>query len=398
MKADIVNLTPEDVAKCITALVARNKLWAGKNVCAYFIANKTAGCFTSSHKSEKYKKFFSDTLKSVQNNPECTASIFYKIFTTEYAGHASDLTHSVVSQLIASENQDGKLENLIITAGGDGTSLEVQTALFKCAMEGPKQKNAIMNKITILRLPLGTGNDGTDGHSIEETVELLKGGLVFSNSRAVKVYPEKKPSEEEIKTSVKACGKKREKYCDPDFKSPWYSFNIASIGVDAYVVYLTNTVKKKLPGNFYHLCVPLGGLLYDKDFPTGPMNIELFEKSEEKTLELKAEKGITLMAFGASGYRVYGGGHKVLPNEKNLCIAPKVSLPVLIRHNNKFVDGSFVGTSLASLHSVEKIRISYNKAVLMQCDGETVMLTPAHFPLIMELTEPCLRVLVKQNL
>ena len=395
MKADTVNLTPEDIAECITALIARNKLWAGKKVDAYFIANKTAGCFTSSHKSEKYKKFFAETLESIQNNPECTAAISYKIFTTEYAGHASDLTHSVVSQLIATDDQDGKLENLIITAGGDGTSLEVQTALYKCAMEGPKHKDAIMNKITILRLPLGTGNDGTDGHSIEETVELLKGGLLFSNSRAVKVYPEKNPSDDDIQASAKSCGKKCEKYCDPEFKSPWYSFNIASIGVDAYVVYLTNTVKKKLPGNFYHLCVPLGGILYDKDFPTGPADIELFEKSDEKTSELKLDKGFTLMAFGASGYRVYGGGHKVLPNEKNFCIAPKVSLPVLIKHNNKFVDGSFVGTGLASLHSVEKIRINYDKPVLMQCDGETVMLTPAHFPLIMELTEPCLRVLVR---
>ena len=391
------DLTPEDIADCICALIARNKLWAGKNVNAYFIANKTAGCFTNNHKSAKYKKFFSDTLKAVRNDPECAASISYKIFSTEYSGHAADLTRSVVSQLIATDDGKGKLENLIITAGGDGTSLEVQTALYKCAMEGPKHLDAIMNKITILRLPLGTGNDGTDGHSIEETVELLKSGLTFANSRAVKVYPEKNLSDEEIQSSAKACGKNQKKYCDPDFKSPRYSFNIASIGVDAYVVYLTNTVKKKLPGNFYHLCVPLGGLLYDKDFPTGPVTIELFEKAEEKTSELKLDNGLTLMAFGASGYRVYGGGHKVLPNEKNLCIAPKVSLPVLIKHNNKFVDGSFEGTNLASLHSVEKIRISYKKAVLMQCDGETVMLTPAHFPLIMELTEPCLRMLAPQN-
>ena len=35
----------------------------------------------------------------------------------------------------------------------------------------------------------------------------------------------------------------------------------------------------------------------------------------------------------------------------------------------------------------------YDKSILMQCDGETVMLTPAHFPLIIELTDPCLRVL-----
>ena len=63
-----LNLTADDVAECIIALIARNKLWAGKKVYAYFIANKTAGCFTNSHKSEKYKKFFTKTLEEIKDN------------------------------------------------------------------------------------------------------------------------------------------------------------------------------------------------------------------------------------------------------------------------------------------------------------------------------------------
>ncbi len=383
-----LNLTPQDIAECICALIARNKLWSGKKIFAYFIVNKTAGCFTNSHKSESYKKLYNQTYNECLSIPECAASISYKIFSTEYAGHAKDLTRSVVAQLIASDDSDS--ENLIITAGGDGTSLEVQTTLYKCAMEGPKQHKAITNKLTILRLPLGTGNDGTDGHSVQENIDFLKGGLVFHNAKAIRVYPEKEPSESDIL----ACGKNPEKYWDMEnFKAPWYTFNIASMGLDAYVVYMTNCVKKKLPGNFYHLCVPISGFVYDKDFPTGTAKIELFDIDGNKTEEITTP--ITLMAFGASGNRVYGGGHKVLPNEHNLCITPKISLLKLILENHKFVDGSFVGTKLASLHTTEKIRISYDKAILMQCDGETVMLSPAHFPLIMERTEPCLRVLQK---
>lgn len=384
-------LVPEDIAECICALIARNKLWAGKKVFVYFIVNKTAGCFTNHHKSEKYKKIFTQNFEQVKSLPACAKSISYRIFSTEYAGHAKDLTYSVVSQLIATNEPD--CENLIITAGGDGTCLEVQTALYKCAMEGPKHNDAILNKITLLRLPLGTGNDGTDGHCIEETIEILKSGLVFSNVRAIRVYPENEVSEEAVLASAKACGKNPGKYWDINFKSPWYAFNIASVGVDAYVVYMTNTVKKKLPGNFYHFCVPLGGVFYDKDFPVGTMKIELFSNPECKIEELNTP--ITMLAFGASGHRMYGGGHKVLPNDNNLCIAPKISLCRLIRHNNEFVDGSFAGTDIASLHSVEKIRLSYDKPILLQCDGETVMLTPVHFPLIIELTQPCLRVLKK---
>ena len=380
-----LKLTPQDIADCISALVSRNKLWSNKKVYLYFIANKTAGCFTNSKKAEHLKKYFASTIKEVQNLPECTQSVSYKIFSTEYAGHAKDLTKSVVAQLIATDEED--IENLIVTAGGDGTSLEVQTALFKEAMQGPKHNDAIMNHITILRLPLGTGNDGTDGHSIEETIALLKGGLVFANDRAVRIYPEQEPDDE----TVRSFGKDPAKYSDVNFRSPWYAFNIASMGLDAYVVYMTNTVKKKLPGNFYHLCVPLSGFVYDKDFPTGTANIEFFESKESKSGELSLP--ITLLAFGASGNRVYGGGHKVLPDSNNLCVCPKISLLTLIKDNHKFVDGSFKGTPLASLHTVEKIRISYDKSILMQCDGETVMLTPAHFPLIIELTDPCLRVL-----
>ena len=383
-------LTPQDIAECISSLIARNKLWSKKHVYLYFIVNKTAGCFTNSRKSENLKLYFSSILNEAKALPECAASISYKVFSTEYAGHAKDLTQSVVSQLIASDEPDS--ESLIITAGGDGTSLEVQSALFKEAMQGPKHNYVIMNRITILRLPLGTGNDGTDGHSIQETIELLKGGLLFANSRAVRIYPENEPDYE----AIKACGKKPEKYYDISFRPPWYSFNISSLGLDAYVVYMTNLVKKKLPGNFYHHCVPLSGLFYDKEFPVGPMKIELFRNREEKAGEISVP--ITLMAFGASGNRVYGGGHKILPDSNNLCIAPKVSLWTLLKENHRFVDGSFKGTPFGMLYSVEKIRISYDKPVLMQCDGETVMLSPAHFPLIIELTDPCLRVLKPVNL
>ena len=387
-----LNLTPNDIAECITALISRNKLWAGKKVYTYFLVNKTAGCFTNSHKSEKYKKYFSQIQEEVKLQPQCAKEISYRIFSTEYAGHAKDLTISVVSQLIATDEPD--IENIIITAGGDGTSLEVQTSLYKCAMEGPKHRDAIMNKIALLRLPLGTGNDGTDGHSIEETVQLLRGGLLFANSRAIRVYPEKTPDE----AAVRACGKNPEKYQDMSFTAPWYAFNIASIGLDAYVVYMTNTVKKRLPGNFYHLCVPLSGIVYDKHFPVDNLKIEIFSNADDANPSQEINTKITLMAFGASGNRVYGGGHKVLPNEKNLCVCPKIGLLKLIKDNHHFVDGSFVGTNLASLHQADKIRLSYNKPILMQCDGETVMLSPAHFPLIMELTDPCLRILQPVNL
>jgi hypothetical protein len=86
----------------------------------------------------------------------------------------------------------------------------VQEALYKEAQTDPQKKNAVMNKITLLRLPLGTGNDGTDGHSIPELFDILKSQLVYVNAPALKVYPEKMPSEAEIVDSALKYGKKRE--------------------------------------------------------------------------------------------------------------------------------------------------------------------------------------------
>lgn len=369
-------LTHDDVAKCITELIARNPLWDGKDVETYFIVNKTAGCFTNKQKSDFYKKYIDEVLNEIANIPVAAKSITYKIFTTEYAGHSKDLTQSIVSQSISADRPD--LENIIVTAGGDGTALDTECALYN---------SGIMNKITLIRLPLGTGNDGTDGHKLEETIELLRSPLEFKTISAIKVYPEKEPTEEQIK----ACGKRPEKYCDVNYKSPWYAFNIASIGLDAYVVYLTNMVKKKVPGNLYHLCVPISGLVYDKDFPTGNAKVTYYDKNGNLIDEIECP--ITLLAFGESGNRVYGGGHHILPDENNVCIVPKVTLPVLIKENHRFIDGSFTEINIAKLNSAEKIRIEYDQAILMQCDGEVTLLTKDHFPIIMEKTEPCLRII-----
>lgn len=382
-------LSPSDITNCISSLIARNKLFAGKNLQIYYITNKMAGCFTNKKISQEYKKIFNAAEQEALQYPECAKSVSSKVFATEYASHAKDLANAVLSELIGSYNNGD--ECILVAAGGDGTSLEVQTGLYMAAQSEPKKKDMIMNHLTLLRLPLGTGNDGTDGHTIQETINLLKGPIIFQNTRALKIYPEGKRTEEDIKRS----GKDPAKYCNVNYTAPWYCFNIVSIGLDAYVVYMTNTVKKKLPGNFYHLCVPLSGLVYDKDFPIGNADIELFDGNGEKTEEIHTP--ITLVAVGASGYRVYGGGHKVLPNHHNVCIAPQLSLFKLIRDNHMFVDGSFIGTDLASLHSGDKIRINYDKAVLMQADGEVTMLCKEDFPIVIEKTEPCIRIITSSS-
>lgn len=383
-------LVPSDVANSISALISRNPLWANKVVYLFLISNETAGCFKDKKKALKYKKLFSQAEQEMCKIPSCVKSIQTKLFSTKYAGHAKELAQAITAEIIGLKEKNA--EYILATAGGDGTSLEVQTTLFKAAQSNPLKRDVIMNKLTILRLPLGTGNDGTDGHTVEQTIDLLKSPLHFENARAIKVYPEGNPTPEQIAAS----GKKPEHYCDdPEFTAPWYAFNVAGMGLDAYVCYMTNYIKKHIPGNFYHLAVDLSGLVYDRKFEPGTGVFEYYD--EKGRMTLKTTTQIEIFNMAPSGHRYYGGGHLILPDDNNTCLTYKISLPRLIVENKHFVDGSHINRpDLAKLYSAEKVRIFYDKPILIQCDGETALVCKEHFPLVMEKTSPCLRI-IKPN-
>lgn len=380
-------LIPSDIAECISTLISKNNLWAGKNVHLFLISNETAGCFKDKIKSEKYKKLFNQATQEAKSIQSCVKSIETKVFSTEYAGHAKDLAQAITAEIIALKEDDA--EYVLAIAGGDGTSLEVQTTLYKAAQEVEKKREVIMNKITILRLPLGTGNDGTDGHTVEETIDLLKSQLKFENAQAIKVYPEGNPTPEQIA----ATGKNPEDYCGKDYVAPWYAFNIASMGIDAYVCHMTNVIKKKFPGNFYHAVIDLCGLVYDKKFKPGNGVFEYFDEQGNKFKEISTQ--IEMFTMGPNGHRQYGGGHKILPNDNNTCLTYKLSLLSLMINNKHYADGTHAGTKLSYLNKADKVRISYDQPVVIQCDGETILLCKEHFPIVMEKTPPCLRILSK---
>lgn len=380
-------LSSSDIAECISDLIARNKLWLHKKVNLHFIINHEAGCFTNKKLSEKYQQIFLKAKEDALKTKQCVSDIKYKIYETEYKGHAIEFTKSIINKLseikLDIKTLKSQIENIIVTAGGDGTCLEVQSTLYnenlKAEIEN-KNKQKIINKLAILRLPLGTGNDGTDGHTIQETIQMLKNGLVYSNSKVLAAYTENDPEEELIIKSHKFISK----YCDIKAKSPWYSFNIASVGLDAFVNFVTNLVKSKFPGNLYHLCVPISGLFYSRIFKTGNTKIELFANKEDEQPSNTFEGKIYLTAMGASGYRTYGGGQKVLPNFNNVCIAEKVSLLRLIKDNHKFVDGTHINSDIGNMFCADKIKIYHDQPLMLQCDGECYLLCKNHFPLIIE--------------
>lgn len=383
-------LTPQLVADCISGYISRNALWSNKNVFIYVIANEKAGCFTRKSRLIKYGKLFTNAIEEIKSIPVVTKKTETKIFYTEYPNHAFELANAIVTEIIATYNKDD--ENIIVTAGGDGTSLEVQNSLLQTAFQSSQKAEVIKNKITILRLPLGTGNDGTDGHKIEETFSILKDKLHFANSKALKVYYEGNPTKENITASKKD----PEKYSDSLVPAPWYSFNIASVGIDAFVVYMTNKFKKIIPYDFYKIAVPLSGLVYDFNFPSGISKIQLFDENDVQIKEFNLP--FELLAFGISGHRMYGGGHNILPTNDNVCIVRKVNLPELLYYNPKFIDGSFKDTKLSNLNTAHKVKIFYDKPILVQTDGEPNLLCKEHFPLVIEKTAPYIRIVEQDSI
>lgn len=364
-------LTVQDVADSLGAITKVNPLFKGKDLFITLIANEKAGGFTQKAKSVKNKLQFQKAKERAAEKEEQVKSLQTKIFLTEYPGHAEELAVAEVAQFLALKNENAF--HLIVACGGDGTSLEVQTALYKASLSSPQKKDAVMNNIAVFRLPMGTGNDGTDGRTIEESLAILEGPNHFALSKVVTVK------------------------CNPAAgEKDWHSINIASIGLDAYVVYKTNQMKSKIPGNSYHVWVNLSALGYNKLFPPKSARFEIFDDDGNKIEDF--EQSFEMLVFGLSGHRCYGGGHHILPNASNICVVQKVSSLEIAKYNKYFVDGSFVNTKIGKLYSGSKVLVHYDQDIFCQLDGEEHLLTKAHFPLEMSLSQPVLQIIESDEL
>lgn len=364
-------------------------LWQNKNLHPCIIANPHSGGFTIKSRVNHHKKILTKAAEEAANKMSILleeqsfnskkqkyAQIDdFPLYQTEYAGHAAFITQEVLTDALNSKEDD---EFLIITAGGDGTSLEVLTALLKFALLNKKNYKLVTERICVLRLPFGTGNDGSDGRTIEETLKLLIMPSEFYLQKAIKVYYEGNSS-----SNYKSNNSSLDKL------PPWYSFNIASVGIDAFITHNTNKFHKILPGDCYKLFVNLACLFYSWIYPSAKMHIELFAEDGSKTKDIEGNALFCLL--GVSGKRTYGGGQKILPDSRNFCFTQNVSNIKKIFIKKKFLTGEHVNTKYAIMDNAAIIKLEYNKPILVQMDGEVHLLEAEHFPLIMEITEPIIK-------
>lgn len=365
-----MTFTTETLAELLKPIISASELWANKNLNVTIIANPCSGGFTQPKKAENNY----NTLKSfITDKPAVCTIQNFEVIKTEHPGHATILCKNILNQIY---NDASATQYLIISTGGDGTHLEVQTAIAKDALYYAEKAEAIKKKLAILRLPFGTGNDGSDGRTLDYTLRLLSEPAHFSLQSAVKVWFDNPQN--------KKCSNK--KYESLDSLPPWYSFNIASIGIDAYVTYMTNKTKKLFPGDSYQMWVDLACVFYGLFFPPKPLHIEIFDKDDNVINEITSPVEFCLL--GVSGHRTYGSDHKILPTDDNFCTVKKLSLIKKLLKKSSFSDGSHINYPFTVLGSGEKIKITYNKQILVQMDGEVHLLEPDFYPLYMQKTEP----------
>ncbi len=351
----------------IQTLVERANVFADRDICINVISNPVAGGFAIKRNAKKNEAFFNAALELVSSRAVVTRSCTITLYRTNAAGHARDLARAVLD--LAVKTVSANVLFLIITAGGDGTSLEVQTELANSIFQ-EKQRN-LSERVCLLRLPFGTGNDGSDGRTLDESLSLLTDNSVFFSQRAIRVF---------------ANGKSI---------APWYAFNIASIGLDAFVTYMTNNVKGFFPGDFYKIWVDIACLFYNRLYHIGRMQIDA--TTTKGSAVFSHSDRMILYAMGVTGYRTYGSNQKILPNEHNVCGMREMPIARKLAIKKNVKNGTHISFPEVMLYSADKLVFEYSEQILVQLDGETHLLYPSDFPLTFERTEPFITILKAAN-
>lgn len=365
----------EEFATDLAEMCTHTPLMAERPLVWTIIANPKAGGFTIAKRWKQHREIlrsYADRARSTmrRSGPAMPSQTALEadhgtgrlgalgLIPTLRPNHAGELVQRLIDEALANRAEkpgDRAPFYLILTAGGDGTSLETLTALYHL----PPQ---LRNSFAILRLPMGTGNDGADARELDKALDLL-------------VHPSQvhyMPAGE-----LQTAGNR---------KGPFLAFNILSIGLDAFVTHMTNRMKGHLPGDSYKLWVDIATLFYDRIYPVAPMRVEAYDSRGSLIDHL--EQKLLLLAFGISGRRTYGAGISILPDDRNVCGVEAMPLLKRLKLKRLFTSGQHAQLSEAHLLSAATLVIHYSEPILAQMDGEPVLLNREDFPIKLMLTEP----------
>jgi diacylglycerol kinase family enzyme len=329
------------------------------------IANPVAGGFALSPRWKKNRLSLEETAVRARaqnplrpgSGPADLARQSGGLVATSGPGHAGRIVEDLLEE--AAGNREGFFY-LVICAGGDGTSREALSALYAAPEE-------LRKHCAVLRLPMGTGNDGADSWNLGEALDLL-------------VRPSRIDWSPALKLSTAGAG-----------KGPFLAFNILSLGLDAFVTHMTNKMKGRFPGDSYKLWVDIAALLYDRIYRVGPMRVRAFDGEGRVVQDFRDTP--LLLAVGVSGRRTYGSRQHILPDDRNVCMMRQMPLLRKIALKGLVAAGRHIAEKEALLFNASRVEFAGEHPVLAQMDGETVRLEPQDFPGIIELGAPVIPLL-----
>ena len=342
------------------------------------IANPGAGGFTIRTRWKNHYRILEEYRRIARENPlrpdtgfSGTAAAGKGLVFTTGPGHAGSLARALIEEAGSALNAyktsgdaDKQPFYLIICSGGDGTSLEVLTALYHAPDD-------IRNSMAVLRLPMGTGNDGSDAPTLDRALDLLVKPVLIVHTPALRL--------------ITAPGG------PASAVGSFLAFNILSVGLDAFVTHMTNKMKGKLPGDSYKLWVDIASLLYDRMYKVDFMDVRARGADGNEIISFREK--LLLLAMGISGHRTYGSQKKILPDERNVCGLKQMPLLRKLVLKELFSSGTHVSKPEAVLFTAHRVEFSASYPLLAQMDGETVLLQKGDFPAAIELTDKVIPVL-----
>lgn len=351
-------MRPQDLKAALGRLLSHSPAFPGEKLAVDLIANPKAGGFTRPKFARRRLAELEELLKKAEALPARVGEVSLKLHLTERSGHAADIARGVIEE---AKGDEAGTRRLLLTAGGDGTSLETASALIELP---PAERG----RFSLIRLPFGTGNDGSEGRDLKVALGRFLSPLKQASRRAIRVIPNPQGGKQAL-----------------------YAFNIASVGASAFICHMTNKLKTLFPGDSYKFWVDFSSVFYDKIWPPAPLSVRAYDASGAETEAFERE--CMLIAYGASGRRDFGSGKHILPDGDNACAVFQMPLLKKLDFKNRITAGQHRGLEFVRLFPAERLVFDYRKGLLMERDGEVDELSPADFPLVMELTEPLYNVL-----
>jgi diacylglycerol kinase family enzyme len=355
-----INYFTEPLAEiCGHSLVA-----PGRSLACTVIVNPVAGGFAIHSRRKSLINTMNEYRQKAQANPAREMPKKIEVKLTEGKGSAE----KIAAEIIKEAEKNAQPFYLIISAGGDGTHWETMYALYHTPAH-------VRSNIAVLRLPLGTGNDGADCAKMAGALDLLINPVHIEFTPAVQLI-----------TSQSGPAVKN---------APYLAFNILSVGLDAYVTHMTNKLKGNLPGDSYKLWLDIATLFYETAYKIDYMDIRALDQQNREIKSFREK--MLLIAVGASGHRTYGSQELILPDDRNVCAVKKAPLHRKLILKGQVSNGKHVNNKDVILLSAHRVEFSGKYPILAQMDGESILLQPEDFPAAMELTAPVIPLLKKNS-